>query len=94
MSGSLGEQALPWLAHGREGVIISINETCSGDSGLSGHGPGAELGHPAPPLGQAVAVYRRLPRLRRRVREDWMPIELRIRSAECGVDYPKSELQS
>lgn len=64
------------LARGRKGVIISINETCSGGSGLRVDWAGPELGHFAAPVRQAVAVHCRFPRLRRRLRQDWMYISL------------------
>jgi len=64
------------LARGHEGVIIFINETCGGGFGLCADWPDLELGHPAPVVWQAVAVHHRLPRLRRRLRQNRVQINV------------------
>ena len=74
--GRFGDIPYPFLARWREGVIIFINETCAGGFGLFADWPGPERGHPAPARRQAVAVRHRLPRLRRRIRQDRVHVAL------------------
>jgi len=49
------------------------DETGGGNPGLFGNRLGPELGRPAPAGRQAVALYCRFRRLRRRVWQDWLP---------------------